>query len=82
MQINEILGITVFLEDSLQMTDFKMKCLEITTYAKTSMKLHVYKSPLLVRWNETFIIGEKFSKCCFSVSTSDKFTIFMTNFDF
>ena len=25
-------------EDSLQMIDFKIKCLEITTYAKTPMK--------------------------------------------
>ena len=58
------------------MINFKMKCLEITTYAKTPMK-----SPLLVRWNETLIIGENPTKCWFSVNTSDKFTIFTTNFD-
>ena len=53
-----------------------MKCLEITTHAKTPMN-----SSLLVRWNETFIIGENPTKCWFSVNTSDKFTVFMTNFD-
>ena len=36
--MNEIRGIIVFNEDSLQMIDFKMKCLEITTHAKTHMK--------------------------------------------
>ena len=58
------------------MINFKMKCLEITTHAKTPMN-----SSLLVRWNETFIIGENPTKCWFSVNTSDKFTIFTTNFD-
>ena len=53
-----------------------MKCLEITTYAKTPMKSCVLKFSLLVRWNETFIIGENRTKCWFSVNTSDKFTVF------
>ena len=30
------------------------------------------------RWNETFIIGEKFTKCRFSIKSSDKFTLFTT----
>ena len=34
----EIQGVIVFYKDSLQMVNFKMKCLEITTYAKTPMK--------------------------------------------
>ena len=37
-QINEIQRIVVFLEGSLQVIDFKIKCLEITTYPKTPMK--------------------------------------------
>ena len=36
--VNEIWGIIVYHEDSLQMIDFKMKCFEITTSAKTPMK--------------------------------------------
>ena len=32
------LRILVFHEDSLQMIDLQMKCLEITTYAKIPMK--------------------------------------------
>ena len=31
-------GIIAFSEDSLQMINFHMKCLEITTYAKTPIK--------------------------------------------
>ena len=34
-RINEILGMIALPEDRLQMIDFKMICLEITTYAKT-----------------------------------------------
>ena len=36
--VSEIWGIIVYHEDSLQMIDFKMKCLEMTTSAKTPMK--------------------------------------------
>ena len=36
-QFNENQGIIVFYVDSLQMINFKMKCLEITTYVKTPM---------------------------------------------
>ena len=36
--IYEIHGVIVFHKDSHQMVNFKMKCLEITTYAKTPMK--------------------------------------------
>ena len=32
------LGGNYFPEDSLQMINFKMKCLEITTYAKTPLE--------------------------------------------
>ena len=42
MQIDEIPGIIVFHEDSLDIIDFQTKCLEITTYAKTPMKKYVY----------------------------------------
>ena len=42
MQIDEIRGIIVFHEDSLDINDFQTKCLEITTYAKTPMKKYVY----------------------------------------
>ena len=80
-RIYEIQGVIVFYKDSLQMVNFKMKCLEITTYAKTPMKWSVWKSSLLVRWNETFIIGESPAKCWFSVNTSNKFTVFTTYFD-
>ena len=34
-RINEIRGIIVFHEESLQMINFRMKCFEITTYVKT-----------------------------------------------
>ena len=36
--IYEIQGVIVFYMNSLQMVNFKMKYLEITTYAKTHMK--------------------------------------------
>ena len=36
----------------------------------------MWKSSLLVRWNETFIVGKNPTKCWFSVNTSDKFPIF------
>ena len=35
----------------------------------------------LVRWNETFTIGEKFSKFWLSANTIVKFTHFIANFD-
>ena len=35
----------------------------------------------MVRWNETFIIGENSFKCWFSVNTSNKFIVVTTNFD-
>ena len=38
------------------MINFNMKCLEVTTYAKTPMRLCMQNSPLLVRWNETLEI--------------------------
>ena len=31
--------------------------------------------------DETFILGENYTKCRFSVNTSDKFTVFTTHFD-
>ena len=34
------------------------------------------KSPLLIRWNQTCIIGENFIKCWLSVNTSKKLTFF------
>ena len=37
-KINEILRTIVIPEHSLQMIDFKMKCLEFTTYAKIPTK--------------------------------------------
>ena len=36
--MHEIQGVIVFYNYSFQMVNFKMKCLEITTYAKTPMK--------------------------------------------
>ena len=63
------------------MINFKMKYLQITTYATTLMKQCVQKSSLLVRSNETFITGVNPTKCWFSVNTSNKFTVFTTNFD-
>ena len=48
----------VFYKDSLQIIIFQAKCLEITPYAETPMKWCVWKSSLLVRWNEAFIIGD------------------------
>ena len=36
-QINKVRRIIVVPEYSLQIIDFQMKCLEITTYAKTTM---------------------------------------------
>ena len=67
-KINKIWRVNVFHEDSLQMINFKMKCLEITTYAITPMKQCVWKSSLLVRWSKNFIIGENSTKCWFSVT--------------
>ena len=62
------------------MINFKVKRFEIAKYAKTPMKQCVYKSSLLVRWNENFIIGEKLTKYWFSVNTSDKFTVYTKKF--
>ena len=56
MQESMRLGDNCFYEDNLHMINFNMKCLEVTTYAKTPMRLCMQNSPLLVRWNETLEI--------------------------